>query len=211
MKESADLVMALSKGRILKQTLPLLEKAGITPLEDIEKSRKLIFPTNLENLKLLVVRPSDVPTYVEYGAADFGVAGKDILLEGNYKNIFELLDLKIGLCKLMVAVRNGETLPAQHIKVASKYTKSAAAHFAKLGKQASIIKLYGSMELAPLVGLSNCIVDLVDTGKTLEANGLQAIETVCEISSRLVVNRASFILKREAISPLINRIKKSLD
>lgn len=207
-QERDDIVIALSKGRILKQTLPLLAAAGIEPLEDINESRKLIFDTTLPNIRLLVVRPSDAPTYVEYGAADFGVAGKDVLLEANCKNIFEMVDLNIAKCELMVATRIDQTvLPEQHIRVASKYVHSAKQHFAAKGKQVSVIKLYGSMELAPLVGLADCIVDLVDTGNTLKANGLVPIESVCSISSRLIVNRAAFKLKRERLIPIIQAIE----
>lgn len=201
-------MIALSKGRIIKQTLPLLAAAGIEPLEDINASRKLIFPSNLPGVNFLVVRPSDAPTYVEYGAADFGIAGKDILLETEAKNIYEMVDLHIARCKLMVATRADQTqLPAQHIRVASKYVNSARNYFAMQGRQVSVIKLYGSMELAPLVGLADCIVDLVDTGNTLKANGLVAIETVREISSRLIVNKAAFKLKKARLTPLIKAIE----
>lgn len=207
-RNADDIVIALSKGRILKQTLPLLAAAGIVPNEDINDSRKLIFATSLPNVRLLVVRPSDAPTYVEYGAADFGIAGKDVLLEANCKNLFEIVDLHIAKCKLMVAVKEDKLeLPEQHIRVASKYVNSAKQHFAQQGRQVSLIKLYGSMELAPLVGLADCIVDLVDTGNTLKANGLIPIETVREISSRLVVNRAAFKLKRSLLTPIIQAIE----
>lgn len=209
-RSNDELIIALSRGRILKQTLPLLAAAGIVPTEDIYDSRKLIFNTSLTNVRLLVVRPSDAPTYVEYGAADFGIAGKDVLLEANCKNIFEMVDLRIAQCKLMVAVKaDNPTLPAQHIRVASKYVNSAKQHFAQQGRQISVIKLYGSMELAPLVGLADCIVDLVDTGSTLKANGLIPIETVHEISSRLIVNRAAFKLKRAQLTPIIQAIENA--
>ncbi|WP_072575879.1 ATP phosphoribosyltransferase [Suttonella ornithocola] len=209
-KRSKNIVIALSKGRILKQTLPLLSAAGIEPLENINESRKLIFSTTMEDVSLLVVRPSDTPTYVEYGAADLGIAGKDILLESDTHNIFEIVDLNIAKCRLMVAVsEKSPTLSAQHIRVASKYIHSAKNHFAKQGRQVSVIKLYGSMELAPLVGLADCIVDLVDTGNTLKANGLVPIETVCEISSRLIVNRAAFKLKQARLMPIIRAIENA--
>lgn len=205
-----DIVIALSKGRILKQTLPLLAAAGIEPSENIDDSRKLIFTTNRADVRLLVVRPSDAPTYVEYGAADFGVAGKDVLLESACQNIYELVDLGIANCRLMVAAHKNHTnLPAQHIRVASKYVRSAKAHFAAQGRQVSVIKLYGSMELAPLVGLADCIVDLVDTGNTLKANDLVAIEEIRKISSRLIVNRASFKLKKSHLSPLLAAIEQA--
>ena len=202
------IVIALSKGRILEQALPLLAAAGIEPSEDIVASRKLIFATNRPGVALLVVRASDAPTYMEYGAADFGIAGKDVLLEMNAKNLYEMVDLDIARCRLMVAAHAERSeLPDRHIRVASKYVRSARRHFARKGKQVSVIKLYGSMELAPLVGLADCIVDLVDTGDTLKANGLVAIEQVREISSRLVVNKAAFKLKRERLTPLIRAIE----
>lgn len=205
-----NIVIALSKGRIVKQTLPLLAAAGIVPEDDISSSRKLIFNTNIPDVRLLAVRPSDTPTYVEYGAADFGIAGKDILLESVCQNVYELIDLHIAKCRLMVAVAADKPqLPPQHIRVASKYVRSAKAYFARQGKQANIIKLYGSMELAPLVGLADCIVDLVDTGNTLKANGLIAVEHICEISSRLIVNKASFKLKQERLAPLITAIENA--
>lgn len=204
------ITIALSKGRILKQTLPLLKSADIYPIEDIDDSRKLIFPTNQPDIQLLLVRPSDAPTYVEYGVADFGIAGKDVLLESAYKNIYELVDLKIARCQLMVAIKEGHQLPEQHIRVASKYVHSAKQYFAEQGKQASVIKLYGSMEIAPLVGLADCIVDLVDTGNTLKANGLIPIEKICEISSRLIVNQALFKLKQRRLAPIIYQIEQSL-
>lgn len=204
------ITIALSKGRILKQTLPLLAQAGIVPADDIDDSRKLIFATNRADVRLLAVRPSDVPTYVEFGAADLGVAGKDVLLEAGCQNIYELVDLGIARCRLMVAVReDAPPLPAQHIRVASKYVQSARAHFAAQGRQVSVIKLYGSMELAPLVGLADCIVDLVDTGNTLAANGLVAIEEVRKISSRLIVNKAAYKLKAEKLLPLVQRLEET--
>lgn len=205
-----DIVIALSKGRILKQALPLLAAAGIEPLQEIASSRRLIFATNQPDVSLLVVRASDAPTYMEYGAADFGIAGKDVLLEVNAKNLYEMVDLNIARCQLMVAVRaDRRELPDQHIRVASKYVNSAHHYFARKGKQVSLIKLYGSMELAPLVGLADCIVDLVDTGNTLKANGLVAIDKVRDISSRLVVNKAAFKLKRERLIPLIRAIEEA--
>lgn len=207
-----DIVIALSKGRILEQALPLLAAAGIEPAQEITSSRRLIFATNRPDVRLIVVRASDAPTYMEYGAADFGIAGKDVLLEVKAKNLYEMVDLNIARCRLMVAVRaeRGD-LPDQHIRVASKYVDSARRHFARKGKQVSVIKLYGAMELAPLVGLADCIVDLVDTGNTLKANGLVAIEKVRDISSRLVVNKAAFKLKRARLLPLIRAIEKAAE
>lgn len=209
-RQHDGIVIALSKGRILKQTLPLLKAAGIEPEADFHDSRKLIFNTNQREVRLLVVRPSDAPTYVEYGAADFGVAGKDVLLEASPRNIFEMVDLQIAQCRLMVAARaNAPPLPRQHIRVATKYVASAKAHFAAQGRQANIIKLYGAMELAPLVGLADCIVDLVDTGNTLKANGLVPIEHVRDISSRLIVNKAAYKLKQAQLAPLIGAIEQA--
>lgn len=206
------ITIALSKGRILKDTLPLLAQAGIVPADDIDDSRKLIFATNRADVRLLAVRPSDVPTYVEFGAADFGVAGKDVLLEAACQNIYELVDLRIARCRLMVAVRaDAPPLPAQHVRVASKYVRSARAHFAAQGRQANVIKLYGSMELAPLVGLADCIVDLVDTGNTLKANGLVAVEAVREISARLIVNKAAYKLKADALLPVIHAMERAVE
>lgn len=205
------ITLALSKGRILKDTLPLLAEAGIVPADDIDDSRKLIFATNRADVRLLAVRPSDVPTYVEFGAADLGVAGKDVLLEAACQNICELVDLHIARCRLMVAVRaDAPPLPAQHIRVASKYVQSARAHFAAQGRQANIIKLYGSMELAPLVGLADCIIDLVDTGNTLKANGLIAVEEVRQISARLIVNQAAYKLKAPLLLPLIRALEQAV-
>ena len=210
-KRNDSIVIALSKGRILKDTLPLLKAAGIEPERDFFDSRKLIFATNHNDVKLLVVRPSDAPTYVEYGAADFGIAGKDVLLESAMHNIYEMIDLRIAQCRLMVAAKaDAPPLPHQHIRVASKYVNSAKAHFAAQGRQANVIKLYGAMELAPLVGLADCIVDLVDTGNTLKANGLVPIEHVRDISARLIVNKAAFKLKQARLLPLLNAIEQAV-
>lgn len=210
-KRANDVVIALSKGRILKDTLPLLKAAGIEPEADFFDSRKLIFSTNHDDVKLLVVRPSDAPTYVEYGAADFGIAGKDVLLEAAVQNIYEMIDLQIARCRLMVAAQaDAPPLPHQHIRVASKYVSSAKAHFAAQGRQANVIKLYGAMELAPLVGLADCIVDLVDTGNTLKANGLVPIEHVRDISARLIVNKAAFKLKQKRLLPILHAIEQAV-
>ncbi len=168
----SGLTLALSKGRILKETLPFLEQAGIALLEDPDHSRKLIFTTSNPNVRVLILRASDVPTYVEHGAADFGVAGKDVLLEYDSAHLYELLDLQIAKCRLMTATVAGASLPKRRLRVATKYVNVARAYFASLGEQVDVIKLYGSMELAPLVGLGDLIVDVVDTGNTLRANGL---------------------------------------
>lgn len=199
-----NIVIALAKGRILKETLPLFAEVGIKPLEDLSVSRKLMLDTTLPHVKLLIVRTTDVPTYVQYGAADLGVAGKDTLIEHGYTGIFEMMDLQVARCRLMTAVpQNIQTLSDKRLTVATKYVKSARKHFADKGMHAEIIKLYGSMELAPMVGLADCIVDLVDTGSTLKANGLKPLDTVLNISSRLIANRVSLKTKVSVISPLL--------
>ncbi|MBE28728.1 ATP phosphoribosyltransferase [bacterium] len=204
------LTIALSKGRILDQTLPLLKKAGIIVPKSELSSRKLILETNSDNIKVIVLRASDVPVFVQHGAADFGIAGKDVLLEHGADGVFELLDLGISKCRLMVASKEGEDLNKSTLKVATKYVKSAKEYFYQQGRQIEVIKLYGAMELAPIVGLSDCIVDLVDTGNTLKANDLVPVELIHEISSRLIVNSAAFNIKHKEINDWIKRIKKNL-
>jgi ATP phosphoribosyltransferase len=204
------LTIALSKGRILDQTLPLLEKAGISISKSELESRKLILDTNLSDVKVIVIRASDVPVFVQHGAADIGIAGKDVLLEHGANGIFELLDLGISKCRLMVASKKGQDLNKSTLKVATKYVKSAKEYFYKQGKQVEVIKLYGAMELAPIVGLSDCIVDLVDTGNTLEANNLVPLELIQEISSRLIVNSAAFNTKHKEINQWIQKIEQNL-
>ncbi len=209
------ITIALSKGRIFEETLPLLQAAGITALEDPESSRKLILPTNRDDVRLIIVRASDVPTYVQYGAADMGVAGKDVLNEHGGEGLYQPLDLNIAKCKMMVAVRNDfdyESAVKQgaRLRVATKYVKTAREHFASKGVHVDLIKLYGSMELAPLVGLSDAIVDLVSSGATLKANNLVAVEEVAQISSRLVVNQASLKLKRATIQPMLDAFAKAI-
>ena len=204
------LTIALSKGRILDQTLPLLEKAGISIAKSELESRKLILDTNLSDVKVIVIRASDVPVFVQHGAADFGIAGKDVLLEHGANGIFELLDLGISRCRLMVASKKDQDLNKSTLKVATKYVKSAKEYFYRQGKQVEVIKLYGAMELAPIVGLSDCIVDLVDTGNTLKANNLVPIELIQEISSRLIVNSAAFNTKHKDIKQWIQKIKQNL-
>ncbi|MBT3456785.1 MAG: ATP phosphoribosyltransferase [Thiotrichales bacterium] len=204
------LTIALSKGRILDQTIPLLKKAGISiPKSELE-SRKLILDTNLNDIKVIVIRASDVPVFVQHGAADFGIAGKDVLLEHGANGIFELLDLGISKCRLMVASKKDQDLNKSTLKVATKYVKSAKEYFYKQGKQVEVIKLYGAMELAPIVGLSDCIVDLVDTGNTLKANNLVPLELIQEISSRLIVNSAAFNTKHREINGWIQKIEQNL-
>ena len=209
---STPLTIALSKGRILQETRPLLEKAGITPAEDVSKTRKLIIPTNHDNVRLLIVRASDVPTYVEHGAADLGVAGKDVLMEHNSSELYEPLDLKISQCRLMTATAvDYQEEPGRRIRVATKFVNVAKRFYASQGKQVDIIKLYGSMELAPLIDLADQIVDIVDTGNTLKANGLEPREHIADISSRLVVNRAAMKTKHDTISQIIAHMKAAVD
>ncbi len=209
---STPLTIALSKGRILQETRPLLEKAGIVPTEDVAKTRKLIIPTNHEHVRLLIVRASDVPTYVEHGAADLGVAGKDVLMEHNSRELYEPLDLQISNCRLMTAAAvDYKEEPGRRIRVATKFVNVAKRFYASQGKQVDIIKLYGSMELAPLIDLADQIVDIVDTGNTLRANGLEPREHIADISSRLVVNRAAMKVKHDVISRLIQQMSQAID
>ncbi|MES1949465.1 ATP phosphoribosyltransferase catalytic subunit [Salinisphaera sp. S4-8] len=202
---SRQITLALSKGRILEATLPLLAAAGIEPEVDPDKSRKLVFETNRPGLRLLVIRASDVPTFVAYGAADIGISGKDVLIEHGGADLYEPLDLGIACCKLMTAGLPGAMDAAGHrpLRVATKYVETTRAYFSRLGRQVEIIKLYGSMELAPLVGLADVIVDLVDTGNTLRANGLEPFEVIEDISARLVVNKAAQKMKHAEIGELI--------
>lgn len=205
------LTIALSKGRIYKETLPLLAQAGIVPAEDPDKSRKLILPTNREDVQLLVIRATDVPVFVEYGAADLGVAGKDVLVEHGAEGLYEPLDLGISKCQLMTAGPVDYQPSKRRLRVATKYVKAAQQYFSERGQQVEMIKLYGSMELAPLVGLADCIVDLVDTGNTLRANKLEPWELVMEVSSRLVVNKASMKMKHKLVSQLIADLSGAVD
>lgn len=205
------LTLALSKGRILKETLPLLKNANIELLEDPEKSRKLIFPTTNPNVRILILRASDVPTYVENGAADFGVAGKDVLMEHGAEHVYELIDLKIAKCKLMTAGKVGMQKPQGRLRIATKYVNLTKRYFASRGEQVDVIKLYGSMELAPLVGLGHYIVDVVDTGNTLRANGLEPLEEICKISSRLIVNKASFKRKQDLLKPILEQVEQAVN
>ena len=210
---AAPLTIALSKGRIFDDTLPLLAAAGIQPLDDPQTSRKLILETSNPRVKLVIIRASDVPTYVQYGAADLGVAGKDVLLEHGGEGLYEPLDLRIARCRLMVAgLPDAPTrAPASgRLRIATKYVRSAERYFAGKGQQVEIIKLYGSMELAPLVGLSDLIVDLVESGNTLKANGLVPLDHITDISSRLVVNKASWKMKHAAVTSLIAALRAAL-
>jgi ATP phosphoribosyltransferase len=201
------ITIAVSKGRIYDEAMPLLALAGIEPTVDPDRSRKLILPSSMPDVQLLVVRATDVPTYVEYGAADMGIAGKDVLLEYDAEDLYEPLDLGIARCRLMTAGRVGIEFPERRLRVATKYVNIARRYFAARGVQADIIKLYGSMELAPLVGLADCIVDLVDTGNTLKANGLEARDLILPVSSRLVVNKAAMKMKYADVSDLLQRLQ----
>lgn len=208
------ITLALSKGRIFNETLPLLQAVGIEPLERPDESRKLVLPTSLGHVRLLVVRASDVPTYVQYGAADLGVAGSDVLVEHGGEGLYQPVDLKIGRCRMCLAAPQGFDLQAQlrrgsRLSVATKYVETTRRYFAERGMHADLIKLYGSMELAPLVGLADVIVDLVSTGATLKANGLQAFETISEVSSRLVVNQAALKLRFAELDPLVRAFAKA--
>jgi ATP phosphoribosyltransferase len=205
------LTLALAKGRTFDETLPLLARAGIAPAEDPETSRKLVIESNRSDLRFLIVRSADVPTYVEYGAADLGVAGKDVLLEHGGEGLYQPLDLRIGRCTMVVATRRdfdyaGAVKRGGRLKVATKYVTTAREHFAGKGLHVDLIRLYGSMELAPLMGLADAIVDLVSTGNTLKANDLVAVEEIRPISTRLIVNPAALKLKREKMQPLIEAI-----
>ncbi|MBK1653697.1 ATP phosphoribosyltransferase [Allochromatium vinosum] len=211
MNLTVPLTIALSKGRIFDQTLPLLAHAGIEPLDDPETSRKLILETSNPMVKFVIIRASDVPTYVQYGAADLGVAGKDVLLEHGGEGLYEPLDLGIARCRLMVAGRPETPEPGtRRLRIATKYVHSAERYFAAKGQQVEIIKLYGSMELAPLVGLADLIVDLVESGNTLKANGLVPLEHIADISSRLVVNKASWKMKHEAVTTLLELLREAV-
>ena len=206
------LTIALSKGRIFEQTMPLLEAAGIRALDDPERSRKLILDTNDPSVKLVIIRASDVPTYVQYGAADLGVAGKDVLLEHGGEGLYEPLDLRIARCRLRVAGKPDAGLEQRRrLRIATKYVHSAERHFAAQGKQVEIIKLYGSMELAPLVGLADLIVDLVESGNTLKANGLVPLEHIRDISSRLIVNKASWKMKHARVIGLLGALREAVE
>lgn len=211
---SNQLTLALSKGRIFEETLPLLKAAGIEVTEDPETSRKLILPTSDPVLRVIIVRASDVPTYVQYGAADFGVAGRDVLMEHGMAGLYAPIDLNIARCRMSVAVPKGfdyanAVRQGARLSVATKYLNTAREHFAKKGVHVDLIKLYGSMELGPLVGLADAIVDLVSTGGTLRANNLVEVEEIVQISSRLVVNQAALKLKRERLAPILDAFERA--
>ncbi|HEY5738121.1 MAG TPA: ATP phosphoribosyltransferase [Gammaproteobacteria bacterium] len=205
------LTIALAKGRILDETLPLLARAGIEPAEDLGSSRKLIVASNLDKVRLVLIRSADVATYVQYGAADLGIAGKDVLAEHGGDGLYERLDLKIAPCRMMTAGFADRPLPRGRLRVATKYPRITRGFFHDQGRQVELIKLYGSMELAPIVGLADVIVDLVDTGNTLQANGLTPLEHIMDISSRLIINRASLKMKNRAIEALVSRIEQAVE
>lgn len=210
-----SLVLALSKGRIFEDTMPLLAEAGIEMLENPEKSRKLILATSDPHLRVVIVRATDVPTYVQYGAADFGVAGKDVLLEHGGEGLYQPLDLQIAQCRMSVAVQKGfdyanAVRQGARLRVATKFVHTAREHFARKGVHVDLIKLYGSMELAPLVGLSDAIVDLVSTGSTLRANNLEEVEHIMDVSSRLIVNQAALKMKRERLQPILAAFERAV-
>ena len=209
------ITIALSKGRIFSETMPILNAAGIYCEENPETSRKLVLKTNDEEIQLIIVRASDVPTYVEWGGADLGIAGKDILDEYKGDGLYQPLDLNIAKCKMVVACRKNfnyeeSVNKGMRLRVASKYVDAARSHFAKKSLHIDLIKLYGSMELAPIVGLSDVIVDLVSSGKTLESNQLVAVEEIGEISSRLIVNKASLKINREILQPMIDKFSNAI-
>ncbi|HBQ00709.1 MAG TPA: ATP phosphoribosyltransferase [Gammaproteobacteria bacterium] len=207
---ATELVIALTKGRILRETLPLFESAGIRPLEDIEKSRKLLFDTNIDGVKLLLMRGSDVPTYVRFGSADIGVAGKDLILENGSDGFYEPLDLKIATCKMMTAEPVDAPVAMDRLRVATKFTNIAKRFYAERGQQIELIKLNGALELAPSLGLADAIVDIVDTGKTLKANGLVAKDTIADISSRVIVNKASMKIKNAMILDVLAKLRDAV-
>lgn len=209
------ITIALSKGRIFEETLPLLAAAGIVPLENPEQSRKLIIGTSRPDVRVVIVRASDVPTYVQYGAADLGIAGKDVLIEHGGTGLYQPLDLKIAKCRMCVATPAGFDYAAAvrrgaRLRVATKYINTAREHFAAKGVHVDLIKLYGSMELAPLAGLADAIVDLVSSGGTLKANNLVEVEDIMPISSRLIVNQASLKMKRGLLQPVIDSIEGAI-
>jgi len=206
-----SLTIGLSKGRILEESLPLLAEADIEPSENPEVSRRLVLETSDPSVRLVVLRATDVPTYVQYGAADIGIAGKDVLMEHGGEGLYEPLDLRIAQCRLMVARKRGQPARKGRLRVATKFANVTRRHFAARGQQVEVIKLYGSMELAPLVGLADCIVDLVATGATLEANGLEAEETLEYISARVIVNKAAMKMKHRRIRNLIDQLSEAVD
>lgn len=201
----ADMItLALTKGRLLQETLPLLADIGIEPLEDLDSSRKLVFATSHQNVQLIVLRGSDVPTYVQFGTADIGVSGKDVILEHGGEGFYELLDLRIARCRLMTAGVKDVPLKSGRIRVATKFVNIAKRYYAEQGRQVDVVKLYGAMELAPIMGLADEIVDIVDTGNTLRANGLEARDVIAPVTSRLIVNKAAMKTRHAILQPIID-------
>ena len=210
LENKRNLIIALTKGRILEETLPLFARAGIVPNESLKKSRKLLFKTNIPNVQFMLLRGSDVATYVEFGSADMGVVGKDLILEHGSEGFYEPLDLGIAQCRLMTAVRSDRKKVSGRISVATKYINIAKEYFANQGKQIELIKLNGALELAPALGLADTIVDIVDTGKTLEANGLEPRDLIANISSRIIVNKAAMKIKHEIVSKLLGQLNTAV-
>ena len=210
LENKTNLIIALTKGRILEETLPLFERAGIVPNENLKESRKLLFETNINNVQLMLLRGSDVATYVEFGSADMGVVGKDLILEHGSDGFYEPLDLGLAQCRLMTAVRSDRKITSGRISVATKYINIAKQYFADQGKQIELIKLNGALELAPALGLADAIVDIVDTGKTLKANGLEPQNLIAEISSRVIVNKASMKIKHKIVSKIIESLNEAV-
>ena len=206
MNTDARLTLALSKGRIFDEALPVLAGIGMRPAQDPDVTRRLILDTNLQGVRIIIVRAADVPTYVEYGAADMGIAGKDVLMEYNGNGVYEPLDLEIARCRMVLAGPKHAQPACRRLRIATKYVNTTRNYFAKQGRQVEIIRLYGSMELAPVLGLADRIVDLMDTGKTLKANGLVPLETIAEISSCVIVNKAAMKMKHDLIQPVLDKM-----
>jgi ATP phosphoribosyltransferase len=211
-KIAGDIItLALTKGRLLQESLPLLAEIGISPLEDLDSTRKLVFATTHPQVQLVVLRGSDVPTYVQFGTADMGVSGKDVIIEHGGEGFYELLDLDIARCRLMTAGMKGVPLKQGRIRVATKFVNVARRYYAEQGRQVDVVKLYGAMELAPIMGLADEIVDIVDTGNTLRANGLEARDVIASISSRLIVNKAAMKTKHEIMQPIIDLLTAAIE
>ena len=206
MNTDTRLTLAISKGRIFNEALPVLRQVGIRPLQDPDATRRLVLDTNVSGVRIIIIRAADVPTYVEYGAADLGIVGKDVLLEYNGNGVYEPLDLQIARCRMVLAGPKRVKPEYNRLRIATKYVNTTRDYFAKQGRQVEIIRLYGSMELAPVLGLADRIVDLMDTGKTLKANGLVPLETIATISSRVIVNKAAMKMKHDLIQPLLDKM-----
>lgn len=206
MNTETRLTLAISKGRILDEALPVLQRIGIRPLQDPGATRSLVLDTNLPGVRIIIIRAADVPTYVEYGAADLGIAGKDVLMEYNGNGVYEPLDLRIARCRMVLAGPKRAKPEYNRLRIATKYVNTTRDYFAKQGRQVEIIRLYGSMELAPVLGLADRIVDLMDTGNTLKANGLAPLETIAAISSRVIVNKGAMKMKHDLIQPLLDKM-----